>query len=386
MVKGIPEHIIEGAIVFNSVEAGNCLLTAYPGIPELLRLQADLLAAKNCRQAAAGLYAEAAAQHLSAGQLLPAIVAKALEWRLVRPPRKAMLKFHSAVEVACHDRGPLNAFLQKLAPLERMALFARFERRVIPAGNTLVKIGDPENGLSLVVCGQLRENRYHTIDEKANLRREACTTLREGSFFGDIYPLREAVCSSTIIDTLTRVEVVTLTKRRLIQLCWKHPNLQEKLFGLFRLRYSSGDEPLSCAVRRGERYKLPVRMTVEIPANGKGGPPKRICGYTQDLSVTGMSFIVDSGGIEAPPDQVPEVPENGSQNVRVSLPLEGLSISISGQIVRVNKMVVNGFRTFALCIEFDEIPPRLRGTFLTMAGFGNGLGSPRTLCSGTAAD
>jgi hypothetical protein len=127
-------------------------------------------------------------------------------------------------------------------------------------------------------------------------------------------------------------------------------------------------------------------MTLEIPANGKGVPPKRICGFTQDLSVTGMSFIVDSGGIEAPADRVPEAPESGTQDVQVNLPLEGLSISISGRIVRKRKMVVNGFRTFALCIQFNEIPPRLRGTFLTMAGFGNGLGPPITPSSGPTAN
>ena len=373
MAKVVPEHIVDGAIEFNSVEAGNCLLSLFPGVPDLLRLQADLLAIKNCREAAAGYYSEAAKLFLSAGKILQAVVTKSLEWRLIRPSRKTMLKFHFAIEVTAHDGSPLNVFLQNLKPLERMALFAQFERRVFPAGKTILKIGDPENGLTFVISGKLKENRSQTIDQKPGVHREANATLEEGNFFGDIYPLNEAVSSSVVIDTLTRVELTTLSKRRLIQLCCKYPNVQQGLFRLYRIRLNSDSEILSSRARKGERYTVPVRMKVEFPAPVEGGTPGVLNGYARDLSISGMSFIVEANDMDEITDWQTVSPNGGPRNVRVSLPSEGLSVAISGSIIHSRRMVVNGNKTVVLGIQFAEIPPRLRGVFLSVAGSLNGF-------------
>lgn len=376
MSKAIPEHIIDGAIEFNSVEAGSCLLTLYPGVPELLRLQADLLASRNCREAAAGYYSEAAKLFLSAGKILQALVTKSLEWRLIRPSRKNMLKFHFAVEATAHNGSPLNVFLQCLNPLERMALFAQFERRVFPAGKTIVKIGAPENALSFVVSGKVKENQYQRIDQRTCVQREASTIHTEGGFFGEIYPLNAAVSSSVIIDTLTRVELATLSKRRLIQLSWKYPNVQQGLLLLYRIRRDSDSEILSAKVRKGERYRVPVRMAVEFPAPAQGGTPGVLKGYTRDLSISGMSFIVEANDMEEPTDWQSMIPNGGPRNVCVRIPSEGLSIAISGTIVRSRRMVVNGNKTAALYIQFAEIPPCQRGVFFSMASSLNGHHPP----------
>jgi hypothetical protein len=54
------------------------------------------------------------------------------------------------------------------------------------------------------------------------------------------------------------------------------------------------------------------------------------------------------------------------------MPSEGLSVAISGRVIRSRRMVVNGNRTVVLSIQFAEITPRLRGLFFCMAGSMNG--------------
>lgn len=373
MGKAIPQYIIDGDIECHSIEAGNCLLSLFPGVPELLRLQADLLASKSCREAAAGYYREAAQLFLTSGKVLQAVVARALEWRLVRPARKAMLKFHQAVEVAVHNGSPTNVFLQGLTPLERMALFAQFDRRILPAGKTIMTIGEPENGLTFVVSGRVRESQYQTIDHQARVHREASVIHDEGGFFGAIYPLNESVSSSVVIDTLSRVETATLSKRRLIQLCWKYPNVQLGLLRLYRIRLDSDSEILSAKARKGERYKVPVRMQVEFSAPEKGGAPTILNGHARDISISGLSFIVEAESTDEPADRPPPViPNGGPRDVRVSMPSEGLSVAIAGRVIRSRRMIVNGNKTAVLSIQFAEIPPRLRGLFFCMAGSMNG--------------
>lgn len=55
------------------------------------------------------------------------------------------------------------------------------------------------------------------------------------------------------------------------------------------------------------------------------------------------------------------------RRVRVTIPAEELSISISGQIVRKRSMVVKGITIQSLGIQFAKMPPRLRGAFFAFA-------------------
>jgi hypothetical protein len=372
MAKTIPQLIAEGAIEFHSVEAGNSLLTHFPEAPELVRLQADLLAERSSRADAVRLYAEAAGLFLAQGKVLKAAVAKSLEWRLARPSPKAMFAFQHAVASGHRNGEPLNAFLQGIAPVERMAFFARFERRVLPAGRTIETAAEPENGLWLVVSGRLRETRSLAVAAPGGLKRQIVAVHEENGFFGDLYPFKSSPGESAVIEALVRSEMIVLSKRRLIQLCWKHPNIQKGFERLWRERPGPAQEPFSAAARRGERYRIPARMTIEIPQTGNGRPPLAMSGRAGDLSVSGMSFLVDPEGIEAPPDREVVLPQESDLSVLVKIPFEGLSLSISGRIVRSRRMVVNGYKTLAFGIQFDEIQPRLRGLFFSLANAANG--------------
>lgn len=371
MSKAIPEFIVEGAITVTTADAFNSIIRIFPDHPELLRMQGDLLAEQGHRQAAASHYGEAAQFFLRTGRLLPAVVCKSLEWRLERPSRKNMLTFHLTVEIAPHDERPVNRFVQCLAPQERMAVFARFERSRVPAGRELKKIGDPENGLCFVVSGKLKELNYQAIDQKARVQRESLRSLEEGDFFGDVFPLHAAVTCRSWVETMSAVELVTIPKRRLIQLCWKYPKVEQGIIGLCSGRAKVKTETLSDLARRGERYKVPVRMSVEVLPARKDAEPVVLDGYTTDLSVSGLSLIADIDAMEDTSDLYTFLQGAVSHRVRVTLPYDGLSVAIGGQIIRSRKVIVDGSKTLALGIQFDEIPPRLRGAFFSIAGYGD---------------
>ncbi len=368
MSKTIPDFVIEGAIAVTTADAFNSIMRLFPDRPELLRMQGDLLAQQGHRQAAANHYEQAAQFFLRSGRLLPAVVCKSLEWRLMRPSRKNVLKFHLSVEIVPHDERPVNRFVQRLTPQERMAVFARFERHQVPAGRPVKNNGDPENGLYFVVSGKLRESSCQAIDQKTRIHRESLRTLEEGDFFGDVFPLHEKGTSHSWIETISPVELLTIPKRRLIQLCWKYPNVEQGIIGLCAIRAKAKSESLSDAARRGERYKVPVKMTVEVLSSGNGSAAEVLSGYTTDLSVSGLSFIAEADAMEDSRDLYSSLQGAVSQRVLVTLSNEGLSVTITGQIIRCRKVIVDGNKTLALGIQFVGIPPKLRGAFFSIAG------------------
>jgi CRP-like cAMP-binding protein len=369
MSKTLPDFILEGSITINSVDAFNSILRLFPAMPELIRMQADLLAGRNHREAAASHYDQAARLFLCSGKLLQAIVAKVLEWRIIRPSRQSMLKFHLAVEVAAHVESPLDRFLQGLVPQERMAVFAQFERFWVSAGQAVKKPGDPENSLYLIVSGKLKESLFQTVDQKPGIRRESNRLLTDGDLFGEIYPLHEAALSKSFVDAVARSELVSIPKRRLIQICWKYPKVEQGVIRLCRLRAETRSESLSDLARKGERYPVPAAMSVQIMPRNEKEKSIVLNGYTQDLSVSGMSFIVETDCLDGSPDLSAMALDIAERKASVTLAAKEISITITGQVIRCRRAVVNGNRTLVLGIQFAEIPPRLRGAFFSIAGY-----------------
>ena len=85
MKKTIPDYIVEGSIVVDSLEAFGTILKEFPGRPELLRMHAERLAAGRSRGPAIQQYDKAARLFLNSGRLLQAWVAQSLKWQLQRP-------------------------------------------------------------------------------------------------------------------------------------------------------------------------------------------------------------------------------------------------------------------------------------------------------------
>ena len=377
MSKAILEHILDGSIVIDSVEAFGSIVNEFPEHPELLKLFGDFRTAKGKGPSAAQHYSKASEIFLGSGRLLHAVVAKMLEWRSDKPCRETLLRFLSAVSIHPHDDSPVNRFLQSLLPAELTALFSQFSCNRFPIGKTIRNIGEPETSLWFVLAGELKESYYQLIGHKPKSNRQRLQQrpnrlLKQNHVFGDVFPFTEISISQSVIETTTCTEVIAIPRRRLIQVCQKFPKVELGVLKLLQIRSETGADSPSGRVRRGERYALQVNMTVEIHPTGAPGPAVVLNGSAHDLSISGVSFIPETNGA-GPPDKLASMVKNlDHQRVRVAISSEALTMSIPGQIVRKRETMVNGSRTLSLGIQFDQVSPRVNGTFLAFAeGTGN---------------
>jgi hypothetical protein len=367
MKKTIPEYIIDGSIVVDSLEAFASILREFPGRPELLRMHADLLVAGHFQAAAVQQYDEAARLFLEAGRLLPAWVSKILQWQLLRPSRDQLVEFHHAIESTPHNGAPADAFLQDLDPIERMAVFARSRRICAPAGENILIAGKRYADLHLVVSGIVKESCYEMLSEKPKSRREACRVLWEADSFGEVYPFSEEVPVQPHIVTNTRTELLVISRRRLMRACRRHPNVESGIIRLCRIRAHRQAEPDSDGVRKGLRYTLATCMSVEILPLQENEPPILLRGQCSDLSVSGVSFIPEADQTRPAAGEAFDWGDLINRKVRVTISAGELSIAISGQIVRQRSLAVKGLKAQSLGIQFAEVPPRLRGAFFAFA-------------------
>ena len=130
MKKTVPEFILDGSIVVDSVEAFGSILKEFPDRPELLKMYAEMLAAKKLKDAAIEQYQQAARLFLDSGRLFQSWVSKILQWRLQRPSREELLEFHRTVANTAQNSAPVDDFIKNLTPAERMAVFSQFRRTV----------------------------------------------------------------------------------------------------------------------------------------------------------------------------------------------------------------------------------------------------------------
>ena len=367
MKKSIPDFILDGSIVIDSLEAFASILKEFPGRPELLKMHADLLTARKFRDAAIEQYDQAARLSLEAGRLFQAWVSKILQWRLKRPSRDQLVEFHQALDRATHNGAPVDDFIRNLAPAERMAVFSQFRRIWAGAGETLIKAGERQIHLYLVVSGVLKETCYEMVSQKPRFRRDGCRLLWEADSFGDVYPFSEQIPSQSHVVATTRVELMRISRQRLMRACHRHSNVERGIIRLCRIRSENKKEILSNGVRRGHRYPIPTRMSVEILPESDSEPSIVMEGYSRDLSISGVSFIPERNG--APPEESGQLSLKDllHRNVRVTIPADQLLVAISGQIVRKRHLVIGGHKTPCYGIQFSEMTPRLRGAFFAFA-------------------
>jgi CRP-like cAMP-binding protein len=367
MKKTTADYIIDGSIIIDSIEAFAKILKEFPGRPELMRMHADRLAAERLRAAAVRQYNDAALLFLHSGRLLQAWVSKILQWQLQRPSRNQLVGFHRAIEAAHHNGAPADDFIQNLDPLERMAVFSHSRRTGAPAGTNILVAGKRHADLHLVVSGGLRESSYEMISQKTTFRRDTFRLLGESDSFGEVYPFSEEIPTQPHVVTSTRVELLLISRRRLIRACRKFPNVESGVIRLCRSRSKRKAEAGSNGIRRGLRYTIPTRMSIEIVPVGKNESPIILTGYCRDLSVSGVSFLPERNGAGSTLGVPADMDGLIRRRVRVTIPAEELSISISGQIVRKRSVVVKGITIQSLGIQFAKMPPRLRGAFFAFA-------------------
>ncbi len=374
--KTIPEHIIDGSIVIDSTEAFASILKQFPNHPALVKKYADLLFRQELLDLAAKSYGEAARLYIVSGELLQALVAKKQQWLIKPPSNKEMHFLFSALEKANFKPTPFKMLFDKLAPPEILAIISGFIRVRLFAGKTVRSAGDPETDLYFVVSGTLKDSIYPSLETKEKIHRKRTIYLSDDDFFGEIYPFKKDHTCKSDIKTVTQVELVKISRQKLVKLTRDFPRLEPALIDLFKIRSDSAGPSEPKTVRKAERYQLPIKMNLELAPRGSIKKPLVVDGYSSDISIGGICVVLN-GQSEHIGNLLASLPETADNSrVRVSFPGETMELKVLGHIKWRHEIHFNGRKTLALGIRFEEDSPKLRGMLFM---FANSLGGKKTV-------
>jgi CRP-like cAMP-binding protein len=352
----VVSRIIDGSITIDSVEEFEDLLKAFPKNPRLHRVFADrLLEEKSI--AAAEEYKTSAKLFIEAGMPLQAITCKIFEWRIIKPSKEEGLAFHSDLCECNPQNIEVQKFFTKLAYEEMIALMAKIVPHNYPANTMLRKFGDEENELCFVISGALEKTSYHRLEADEKVKKKSKTNLIESDIFGEIYPFDEDKLSESDIESITRVELLKISKLKLTALCTEHPNLNLLMRNLCILRFDANREMHSQTVRKATRHQLPMQVNLKIFQEESGKPPLNLSGFTDDISLGGTCVVLGAKY------QIGNISDLTGKNVKIqmSLPIESISLNILGIIVWGKEIPVEGKKTAIVGIQFKEINQVDRG-------------------------
>lgn len=357
--QSIVSQIIDGSIVIESIDEFKSMLKIFPDNPDLHRAFAERLARRKSFAAACQYYDQASSLYAASGRILPAIVAKMLQWQIGKPNFGQLKAFYLNLLENNDRSSPLKLFYAGLSFHELVALITRMERIVMPPGKIVKKFGDPENNLYFVASGELRTRTLHPTEPNAT--DTTASERRETEFFGEVFPLGKERYSQSFTDSVGRVELIRISRNNLISLCAKYPSLERSFQTLVTNRAALATNGRS--FRRIQRHEIPVGVKLEIGAMDLDQAPLTVEGAVKDMSITGMCVILNDHNHLPLPDEV----DGAAVRVRMSLPDDNLSLNVKGHVVWSRLLMKAGVQCRALGIEFQTLPPNLSGLLLVFA-------------------
>lgn len=349
---GIAKRIVDGSVTIDSVEEFEKMLKIFPKDPTLHRAFGDLSARRKRLDVAADAYGTAAELFIKAGIPLQAVVAKILQWRIVQPAHREGRAFHSALCEGSPKETPLQHFLTRMAYPEMAAFMVKLVQVNRPAGKIVKKFGDIENDIYFVVSGALKETTYHPLGEGEKVNKRSIRDLVESDFFGNIYPFEAERVSRSYIETITRVELVKISKPRLVALCRKYPNIELLVKGLYSTRVQSGEGTAPHTVRKTTRHQLPTKVNMKIFREDAGKSPLVLTGFADDISLGGARIVLGAKY------QTGSHTDIVGRNVKVEmdLPAAGVKLNILGTTVWGKEISHEGKATTAVGVQFKDLP------------------------------
>jgi CRP-like cAMP-binding protein len=371
--KGIPDHIVDGSIGIDSIEVFGSILKQFPNHPGLMRKYSDLLFRQDLLDLAAKSYGEASQLFIESGNLLQTLVCKKLQWLIKPPPNREIYQFLSVLDQAGFNDTPLKLLFDKLSAKEKLAIISSFVRVRQIAGKTIKKAGQRETDLYFVVSGTLKDSIYPSLETKQTVHRKADIYLAADDFFGNIYPFKKNHISTSDIEAITQVELVKISKKKLVKLCRHFPNIERALIQLFQVRSDRKKITDLATMRQAERHQLPIKMVLEIPPIGNIKSPLLIEGYSSDISIGGICVVLNGKSKHVPNLLEDMLKGEEKNNVRISFPGDTMELKVAGNIVWHHQIHFNGDKTLAVGIQFEDDTPKMRGMLFM---FARSLGRP----------
>ena len=354
--NSIASRIIDGSVTIDSVKDFENLLKPFPNDPWLHRYFADLLEREKSFYAAADAYGTATELFIEAGMTMQAIVSKILEWRILGLSYQEGQNFYSSVRKAGFKNTGVQRFFIKMTYPEMIAFMSMLVIRYFPEGSMMKKFGDEENNLYFVVSGSVEETIYHRLEKGGMVQKKSSKNLTENDLFGEIFPFEVEKISPSTVETMTRVEFAIISKRRLIKICTKYPNVKRLIYDLYQNRSKFDEERFSYTVRKTVRHQLPTQVNIKIFGDEPNKVSFGLSGFTENISLGGASVVLEANDETAYLGSLV-----GKQvHIQIYLAIAFVNISISGTVVWSKEIFLEGKKSEVIGIQFEGMTDKDR--------------------------
>lgn len=359
------EQLISGTRKLGSGDEFRNALKSSPDDPWLYRLLADFHKGNKSFIEAEKTYRKSYRLFMEQGKCLQGIAALMRGWAIIRPTAHDFRRLHSQLRRQESHATAIAECLAKMSYDELTSVLKKSSLVKFPANQVVRKAGEIEDSLFAVVYGSLVST---APDDNGPQGGEHAAILNENDFFGDRQPWAAEKTVSNLVKTLTEVEVLKLSKPDMLTLCGEHPDLQIGLRGLFAEQGLAEEVKPAKFYRKTSRRKLSITLHLEIFAREPGKYPVVVKCFTSDISLGGVCVTVDPRYRDLPIEDM----INRKSKLSISLPDESISLTILGRLAWYKETDIDGEGTYAIGIQFNEMPPRLRGLLIV---FANAVGS-----------
>ena len=226
------EQILNDQIDIESVAEFETLIEVFPDDPGLYRKFGDRLSCEKHPEAAMLAYNKAAELYLNAGMVLQSIVAKILEWSIVKPSHREGRDYHAKVREKGSGDVPSQLLFSQLTYEEMVSLMLRLTRVRLEPGDIVYERGQDATDIYFIVAGKLTED----LPSEHKGGAGTPVILAENDIFGDIFPIEEESFARAHVTAATSVELVKVSKPVLKAICYRYPRIRELLERLSRIR------------------------------------------------------------------------------------------------------------------------------------------------------
>ena len=359
------EQLIGGSREIHNLEELRGAMRIYPDDPWLHRIKADFLKRHKSFIEAEKNYKISFRLFMEQGRSPQAIAALLRGWNIVRPTAHDFRALHVLLKRKDSHSSALAECFAKMSYQELSAVLQHISLVKYPAHRLLRKEGEIENALFFVVYGHLSSS---PLEDHGPQGGDFIRPLKENDCFGDRHPDSEEKSISGLVKTLTEVELMQISKPDLLTLCGEYPDLQIGLNNLIKEHSNPEENHPAKFHRKTSRRKLDITLYLEILDREPGKHPITVKCYSSDMSLGGVCIFVDPRYQYLPVEDL----VNRSTKVRISLPDESISLTILGRLAWYKESDLDGEDTYAIGIQFNEMPPRLRGLLIV---FANAVGS-----------
>lgn len=288
----ILHRIRDGSMTIDSSEEFETLFKIFPENPILYKAYGNFLAKQKSLYAASDAYGTAAKLFIEEAKPIQAIVAKLLEWRIVKPSHDEVIAFHSALGKIRSDQKPALSFWTQMSYSELLSLLLKVNLADFPPSTVVQKLSGESNTLYFVVSGALKETVFKPAKEGQSPVKVSAD-LVENDFFGIVYPFVKKIKSGSEVETITRVETIKITKPQLVSICKKYPNLEELIKELYIKREDTDADASRQIIRRTVRHHIPTKVKMKISREDVGQGPLILDGFTDNISLGGACVFLE---------------------------------------------------------------------------------------------